>query len=220
MMFLSVIGMNAQLMRAEELEKYAKEKYGENWKEAATNLGAKLQLDKNKALTYTQIIECTGKSKEQLYIILNYWYSNSFGSGKAVIQLNDKDAGVIIGKGYVDNIAQHVGGLDAFTVNITPIIKTDIKDGKVRVTYTIPSYEIEKKQGGGWLTALAGNNRDAVKVKETWAIEKCFPFAQQDSHKNTSAKALVMANAYSNVIMNKIEEAVKNGVSGNETDEW
>ena len=47
MMFLSVIGMNAQLMRAEELEKYAKEKYGENWKEAATNLGAKLQLDKN-----------------------------------------------------------------------------------------------------------------------------------------------------------------------------
>lgn len=72
MMFLSVIGMNAQLMRAEELEKYAKEKYGENWKEAATNLGAKLQLDKNKALTYTQIIDCTGKSKEQLYIILNY----------------------------------------------------------------------------------------------------------------------------------------------------
>lgn len=146
MMFLSVIGMNAQLMRAEELEKYAKEKYGENWKEAATNLGAKLQLDKNKALTYTQIIDCTGKSKEQLYIILNYWYSNSFGSGKAVIQLNDKDAGVIIAKGYVDGIAQHVGGLNTFTVSITPIIKTDIKDGKVRVTYTIPSYEIEKNK--------------------------------------------------------------------------
>lgn len=37
----------------------------------------------------------------------------------------------------------------------------------------------------------------------------CFPFAQKDSHKKASCKALVMANAYSNVIIDQIEECVK-----------
>ena len=50
--------------------------------------------------------------------------------------------------------------------------------------------------------------------------ENCYPFAKKDSHKKTSAKALIMAHAYSNVIIDKIEEAVKNGVVGNETEDW
>lgn len=41
-----------------------------------------------------------------------------------------------------------------------------------------------------------------------------------DKHKKTSSKALVMAHAYSNVIMDKIEEAVKNGLVGNEDSDW
>lgn len=45
-------------MRAAELEKYAKERYGEKWTEAAENLGKQLPLDKNNSLTYTQIIDC------------------------------------------------------------------------------------------------------------------------------------------------------------------
>ena len=45
--------VDAQILRAEELEKYAKEKYGEKWVDAATNLGTQLTLDKNNAITYT-----------------------------------------------------------------------------------------------------------------------------------------------------------------------
>ena len=44
-MLLLTIGVNAQIMRAEELEKYAKEKYGEKWNDAAKNLASQLQLD-------------------------------------------------------------------------------------------------------------------------------------------------------------------------------
>ena len=36
----------------------------------------------------------------------------------------------------------------------------------------------------------------------------------------TSCKALVMAHAYSNVVMDKIEECIKNGLTGNENDNW
>lgn len=217
-LLLSVISVNAQIMRAEELEAYAKEKYGEKWVDAATNLAKELQLDKNNSLTYTQVIDCGDKTKEQLYVLINYWYSNTFGSGKAVIQLNDKDAGVIIGKGYVEGIAVHVGGTNSYKVNLTPIIKTDIKDGKIRLTYTVPSYEVTKAVGGGIMGAFGGSVPSIQ--TETWVIEKCYPFAPKDKHKKTSSKAFVMAHAYSNVIMDKIEEAVKNGVSGNEGDDW
>ena len=217
-MLLAANSVNAQIMRAEELEKYAKEKYGDKWNEAALNLAGQVKLDKNNALSYTQIIEAPGKTKEQLYITLNYWYSNTFGSGKAVIQLNDKEAGVIIAKGYVDDIAAHAGGMNSYKVNVTPIIKTDIKDNKVRVTYTVPFYDVDKKAGGGLLGAMNGVQGELV--QENWPLEKCFPFAEKDKHKKTSAKALVMAHAYSNVIMDKIEEAVKNGVVGNENEDW
>ena len=55
---------------------------------------------------------------------------------------------------------------------------------------------------------------------QNWPLDKCYPFAKKDSHKKTSSKALVMAHAYSNVVMDKIEECIKNGLSGNENDNW
>ena len=43
---------------------------------------------------------------------------------------------------------------------------------------------------------------------ETWHIADCYPFASKDSHKKTSSKAFVMANVYSQVVMNNIEAAI------------
>ncbi len=43
---------------------------------------------------------------------------------------------------------------------------------------------------------------------ETWHIADCYPFASKDSHKKTSSKAFVMANVYSQVVMNTIEAAI------------
>ena len=214
--FALVSTVNAQILRAEELEEYAIDKYGDSWVDAAKNLANTLTLDKNNALTYTQVIETPGKTKEQLYILLNYWYSASFGSGKAVIQLNDKDAGVIIGKGYIESIASHTGGMNNYTVHLEPVIKTDIKDNKIRITYTVPFYSVVVRVGGGFF----GNPSQAKRSEENWLLDKCFPFAEKDSHKKTSSKALVMAHAYSNVVMDKIEEAVKSGLVGNEDEEW
>lgn len=60
--------VDAQILRADE----AKEKYGEKWVDAATNLGTQLTLDKNNAITYTQVIPAEGKTKDQRYVLLNY----------------------------------------------------------------------------------------------------------------------------------------------------
>lgn len=215
---ISILSVDAQILRADELEKYAKEKFGDNWVEAATNLSEQLSLDKNNAITYTQVIPAEEKTKDQLYILLNYWFSATFNDANSVIQLNDKELGTIIAQGYVKSIAQHVGGMSTYDVSIKPIIKCDIKDGKIRITYTVPYYSVVRMVGGGWVGAMG--NTPPSRSDESWTLDTCFPFATKDSHKKTSCKALVMAHAYSNVVMDKIEECVTNGLSGNEGDDW
>ncbi len=222
MLMLSYISANAQVMRAEELEKYAKEKYGDKWTEAAENLAKQLTLDKNNSLTYVQVIDCGESTKEQLYVILNYWFTATFNDANSVIKLNDKDLGTIIAEGYVADMVQHTGGINAYNVNIRPIIKVDIKDYKIRVTYTVQYYEIEKAQGGGIISAFGDGSFKPTLTTEKWGLDESYPFIEKDAHKakKTSSKALVMTHAYSNVIMDKIEEAVKNGIVGNENDNW
>lgn len=235
----SAVNAQAQVMKAADLEKYAKEKYGDKWLDAAANLAKQLKFDKNESLSYQQIIEAPGKTKEQLYIAVNYWVTATF-KDKQAITLNDKDAGCIIISSTIDAIADHTGTLNRYVVSITPVIKIDIKEGKVRVTYTVQNYDILKAEDAGWLGALAdnsdnrqnnqniysdgkrmkGDNTDRRLYDEQWEIVKHYPFVEKDNKKRTCSKALVMTHAYSNAIIDKIEEAVKNGIVGNEDDDW
>ena len=233
------ISAQAQVMKAADLEKYAKQKYGDKWLDAAANLSKGLTLDKNESLTYQQVIEAPGKTKQQLYVALNYWVTATF-KDKQAITLNDKDAGCIIVSSTIEAIADHTGTLNRYVVNITPVIKIDIKEGKVRVTYTVQNYDILKVEDGGWLGGLTDTDNNSNRNKdiyadgkrmnadktdrhlydEQWEIVKHYPFVEKDAQKRTCAKALVMTHAYSNAIIDKIEEAVKNGIVGNEDDDW
>ena len=225
--------VQAQVMKAADLEKYAKQKYGDKWLDAAKNLASTLTLDKNESLTYQQVIEASGKTKQQLYVALNYWATATFKDNNA-ITLNDKEAGCIIISSTIKNIAEHMGTISKYSVSITPIIRLDIKDGKIRVTYTVQNYDILDDISGGWFgIATDDKNRSYADAKrkaddktnpnlwdEQWEIARHYPFVEKDSKKRTCAKALVMTHAYSNAIMDKVEEAVKNGIVGNDDDEW
>ncbi len=215
----AVVSMDAQILRTEELEKYAIKEYGEKWVDASAKLASSLSLDKNNALTFTQVIEAPGKTAEQLYVILNYWFVATFNDANSVIKLNDKEVGTIIAQGFMPGIAGHTGGMNSYVVNIRPIIKCDIKEEKVRVTYTVPYYTVVKEVGGGSVAKIMTGQPGDLK-EETWTLDQSYPFAEKDSHKKTSSKALIMSYAYSNVVMDKIEECVKAGLVGNETEDW
>lgn len=224
--------IQAQVMKAADLEKYAKQKYGDKWLDAAKNLSMGLTLDKNESLTYQQVIEAPGKTKQQLYVALNYWTTATFKDNSA-ITLNDKEAGCIIISSTIKNIAEHVGTLNKYSVSITPVIRLDIKEGKIRVTYTVQTYDVLADISGGWLSPTdnaqktygdskrkADDKTNANLYDEQWEIARHYPFVEKDAQKRTCAKALVMTHAYSNAIIDKVEEAVKNGIVGNDDDDW
>ena len=235
--FLMAVGSaSAQIMKSADLEKYAKVRYGDKWLDAAKNLSAELTLDQNESLTYQQIINAPGKNKDQLYILLNYWATATFQDRQA-ITLDDKESGTIIISSTMPNIVEHMGTLNEYSISITPVIKIDIKDERIRVTYTVQNYDILNNSGAGWLGGLLrddnegrrpyGDNKrmkddktDRNLYDEQWEIAHHYPFVEKDAQKRSSAKALVMTHAYSNAVMDKIEEAVKNGIVGNEDDDW
>ena len=142
MMLCGTLLCEAQIMKAADLEKYAKQRYGDKWVDAAANLASNITLDKNESLTYQEVIEAPGKTKQQLYVALNYWVTATF-KDKQAITLNDKEAGCIIVSSTIPNIVEHIGTLNKYSVSITPVIRLDIKDGTVRVTYTVQSYDIQ-----------------------------------------------------------------------------
>lgn len=232
---LSVCGVmsaQAQVMKPADLEKYAKERYGDKWLDAAKNLAQGLTLDKNESLTYQQVVQAPGKTKQQLYVALNYWATATFKDHQA-ITLNDKELGCIIISSTIPNIVEHIGTLNKYSVSITPVIRLDIKDGRVRVTYTVQNYDILADISGGWLSPVdkdkktygdskrkADDKTNAKLYDEQWEIAKHYPFVEKDSQKRTCAKALVMTHAYSNAIIDKVEEALKSGLVGNEDDDW
>ena len=106
-LFCGISGAQAQVMKSADLEKYAKEKYGDKWVDAAKNLASSLAFDKNQSLTFQEIIQAPGKSKEQLYVVLNYWATATF-KDKQAITLNDKEAGCIIISSTIPSIAEHM----------------------------------------------------------------------------------------------------------------
>lgn len=238
LMFTAVYA-NAQLMRAEELEKYAKSLYGDKWVDVAENLKneSALTLDKNNSMTFIQVVDAPERTAGQLYTTLNYWFTSTFNNAESTIRLNDKEAGCIIAQGFVEEIAIHSGGSNKYKVSIRPIIKVDIKDGKCRVTYSIQAYNVTKIVGGGVLgkikKAVINKAEKAVINKsvsghnevqyddQTWPLDQTYPFAIKDAFnaKKTSAKACIMAYSYSQVIMDKIETAIKEGMVG-EDSEW
>ena len=234
LMCVALLGMSvqAQVMKTADLEKSAKQRYGDKWLDAAKNLAAGLTLDKNESLTYQQVIEAPAKTKQQLYVALNYWVTATFKDHSA-ITLNDKEAGCIIVSSTLKNIAEHMGTLNKYSVSITPVIRLDIKDGKIRVTYTVQTYDVLADISGGWLTTAesdkktygdskrkADDKTNANLYDEQWEIARHYPFVEKDAQKRTCSKALVMTHAYSNAIIDKVEEAVKNGIVGNEDDDW
>lgn len=62
---------------------------------------------------------------------VNDWFVRSFNNGKSVIQLNDKDAGCIIGKGYISNLGDTQSFFTNSHISAYVIIRTDIKDNRV-----------------------------------------------------------------------------------------
>lgn len=183
--------------------------------EAALAIKDLYGLDKNNSITRVTVIDSIPKTKERIYVTVNDWFARSFNDGKSVIQLNDKDAGVIIGKGHISNMGSTMSFASNADISADVIIRVDMKDGRMRITTSIQKYEMEK--GTGVLGVLAGGPAAYQKVHQEFIPSQCFPFTNKQ--KKEGAKAFLKSHVYSLIVINKLKDAVLNGLTGGD-DDW
>ena len=92
-LFALALTASAQTFSADQLEKYAKDKYGDNWTKAADNLHQEVALDNKNRLNYQEVIDCAGQTKDQIYGKAMAWFKKAFKSKDThgVIQEENKE---------------------------------------------------------------------------------------------------------------------------------
>lgn len=220
-LLLSMSGVKAQIITEQDFAAIDMNQFDTNGDgkikddEAALVIKDLYGLDKNNSITRVTVIDSIPKTKEQIYVSVNDWFARSFNDGKSVIQLNDKDAGCIIGKGHISNMGSTLSFASNADISADVIIRVDMKDGRMRITTSIQKYEMEK--GSGVLGALAGGPAAYLKVHQEFIPSQCFPFTNKQ--KKEGAKAFLKSHLYSLVVINKLSDAVLNGLTGGD-DEW
>ena len=186
--------------------------YGQNkkTKKMLAEIEGQWSLDDNGNFSYTRIVEVPEiKSKDEIYNrALNYFVYN-YGSGKSVIQTQDKELGRIIGKGLYKNV--HIGiSLITTYVDCWHIVRVDIKDGRARIILTLTEYD-KKIVGGNTPPSYS-----SLKVKQS------FPINPKGNQKTVMGKAFYKSHLSAIATLDALEKSIKEGNTSKELekDTW
>lgn len=103
--------------------------------QSQTTTATVFPLENGKVL-YTGVVKVDSTiTKDELYKRAKKWFIDNYKSANDVIQMDDKDAGEIIGKGYFEERFQPAIGA-GIDMKIYHIITISIKDGKYKYKIT------------------------------------------------------------------------------------
>ena len=213
---LLCIGTKAQLVTSEELMQLKYEAFGtENFKTIAKRLSEHMTLDKNRAINYSKVIEAEGKTKDELFETARLWVTSKFSASNCDIRLVDKEMGCIIAQGYVAKVAVNSTLKNIYSVNLRPVLKIDVKEGRARITFTLSSYSISNE---GITSGIFNPN---IHSEEEWEVASRYPFGNGYNEK-TSAMACVMTHLCATVFIKLAEQALKEGAKAmrQEDEDW
>lgn len=118
-----------------------------------------------------------------------------------------------------------MGAFTSVDISITPTIKVQIKDERIRVTYSVPFYiEVLGSYTEVLGSGILGDFGD-VFYKTNVTLDKTFPFGEvsgfsKRARRRAYGRSLVMCNAYANVVLDKLDKVIKNGFDGSADEEW
>ena len=169
-------------------------------------------LDEYDQLTYSITIDCKGLTKDEIYTRANSYFVYNYGSGKSVIQQQDKEQGILLGKGratkihYESSISTNPG-----YYNIWHILRIDVKEEKARISITASNleyhYTIKNSYSYTW------HQRDI-------AVNNIYPLVFKKSKWISNSDACLFLKIRES-FKNKLEDVSKALIKGNtRVDKW
>ena len=95
--------------------------------------GNELKAQEN--LSFTRVIQADSMNKTDLFVKINDWFASVYNTSNDVIQMVDKDAGIIIGNGVLFYKPKRLD-LKSYGGHIEYTIQVYIKDNKFKVEMT------------------------------------------------------------------------------------
>jgi hypothetical protein len=172
--------------------------YAQTAKEMLSEIDGKWQLDDNENVTIVKIVEAPELKKDDIFNRALNYFTYNYVSGKSVIQTQDKENGLIVGKGLYDNV--HVGvSIITTYIDAWHILRVDVKDGRARVIVTLTDYD-KKIVGGNTPPTFA-----------TMKVAQEYPISEKSSQKTVMTKAFYKAFKKANDTLDAVEKAIKDG---------
>jgi hypothetical protein len=129
---------------------------------------AQMPLDpESKLYTYQEVVEVEGVSKDDLYTRARTWFVKEYKSANAVLQMDDKEAGTLMGKGFFKVMFQ--GALR----DVYHTVQIDVKDDRYR--YSINAFKLKFSH--------VYNEKDfeLLTNKDFWGISKLIEATHQET---------------------------------------
>lgn len=108
-----------------------------------------LIIDNNSGLTFSKIYHTETLNKQQIFDLLQQYFTYNYGKGDHVIQIKDKEQGLIIGRGIYDNVytlsrtepdMRYMLKTVSHKIDYEHVLRVDCKDNKMRVIITVDAF--------------------------------------------------------------------------------
>lgn len=91
-------------------------------------------------INFNDVVTVDSVRKDELYARTKLWFADAFKSSKDVIQLDDRENGIVLGKGAIQ---RREGGLSNVVKTWRFTVKIQIKDGKYKANIYNIDYTFE-----------------------------------------------------------------------------
>ncbi|MFR9592691.1 MAG: DUF4468 domain-containing protein [Rikenellaceae bacterium] len=148
-------------------------------------------------------------SSTELFSRVQNYFTYNYVSGKDVIQTENKELGMIVGKGVWEKV--HIGASILTTyVDTWHIVRVDVKEGRARIVITLSTYH--KK--------IVGGNTAPI-ISDT-SVSNEYPINPKGANKTIMLKSFYKSCLKAKDTISAIENALKGGsVSESlENDNW
>lgn len=158
-------------------------------------------------IVVSRVIENLKGDKNSIYIAVKNYFTRAYNSANDVLQTDDKESGVIIGKGYYKHmyLGRTLGVVSTY-LNAYHILRIDIKDGRLRAICSIDQVEVYN-----------GQNHHLKDVN----VFNYAPFTDKryfDKGRQMEAFLSIVDRMTQSI--NMLEESIKSGVITGESDSW
>lgn len=160
------------------------------------------KVDNNGGIYYSEVVKVDSLSKLDLYLRSKVFFANSFKSANSVIQMDDKEEAIIIGKGTVKIYIGSGFGAVPSTMNFT--LKIQSREGR----YKYEIYNISYRSD-----ALGELSAEYFYKKENYYKKNGKPRRVNQNYKEQTMSKI------SNIVI-LLTNSMKSSKSKSEKDDW